>query len=181
MAINHLAAKKYARAAFGAAKKLNLIDQFLSDLGKFSALLSPSTIKELSNPEISKADLKKTIADLGIKLSLHSKVISFLEIIVDARRIAEIGAIHHNFAKLVKVEKNILEVEVFSATSLDAQSVQALKLILETKYTGSVIEIKQSVKKDILGGLQIKVGSTMIDASLKAQLFSLNQQLQSIL
>ncbi|MES2677234.1 MAG: ATP synthase F1 subunit delta [Pseudomonadota bacterium] len=181
MAINHLVAKKYASAAFNVAKKLNLVDQFAVDLRKFSDAISKSMIKELSNPAISRDDLKKIIAELGTKLTLHKETITFLEVVAEERRIANIGAIELSFAKLVKIEKNILEVEVFSAADLDGQNIQDIKTTLAKKYVGKIIEIKQSIKKDILGGLQIKIGSTMIDASLKRQLLSLNQQFQSIL
>ena len=181
MAINRLVAKKYALAAFNVAKKLNLVDQFAVDIAKFSAALPKSIIKELSNPAISKENLKKIVAELGTKLSLHKQTITFLEVVAEERRISDISAIESGFVKLVKVEKKILEVEVFSAQNLDAQNIQDIKTVLAQKYADKIIEIKQSIKKDILGGLQIKIGSTMIDASLKRQLLSLNQQFQSIL
>ncbi len=181
MAINRLVAKKYALAAFNVAKKLNLVDQFLLDITKFSAALSKSMIKELSNPAISRQNLRKIAAELGTKLSLHKQTITFLEVVAEERRISDIGAIESGFIKLVKAEKNILEVEVFSIQNLDAQNIQDIKTVLAQKYANKIIEIKQSIKKDILGGIQIKIGSTMIDASLKRQLFSLSQQFQSIL
>ncbi|MCE3254949.1 MAG: atpH [Rickettsiaceae bacterium] len=181
MAINKIVAKKYACAAFNTAKKLNLVDQFLADLEKVSNAFSKSITQELSNPAISKSDLKKIIADLGAKLSLHEKVISFLETIASSRRINEINAIEQNFAQLAKAEKKILEVEVFSAANLDSQNLQNLRAALEKKYAGKKIEIKQLIKKDILGGVQIKIGSTLFDASLKTQLQSLKNQLQSTL
>jgi len=181
MAINRLVAKKYALAAFNVAKKLNLVDQFVLDITKFSVALSKPMIKELSNPAISRQNLRKIVAELGEKLSLHKQTIKFLEVVAEERRLSDIGVIESNFIKLVKVEKKILEVEVFSIQNLDAQNIQDIKTVLAKKYADKIIEIKQSIKKDILGGIQIKIGSTMIDASLKRQLFSLSQQFQSIL
>ncbi len=181
MAINRLLAKKYAVAAFDVAKKLGLIDQFEIDLEKFSAAFSKSIIKELSNPAISREDLGNIVADFGSKLSLNQQVITFLEVVAKARRISDIEIIKNNFVKLSKIEKKILEVEVFSVQNLDEQNIQNIKEVLSKKYFDKTIEINQSIKKDILGGLQIKIGSTMIDASLKRQLIALNQQFQSIL
>ncbi len=181
MAINNLLAKKYAIAAFNVAQKLNLVDQFAVDIAKFSAALSKSIVKELSNPAISREDLKKIAADFGAKLSLNPQVINFLEVVAEARRIAEIQTIENHFHKLAAAEKNILEVEVFSVVELDAKNIEEIKTALSKKYAGKTIEIKQTIKKDILGGLQIKIGSTLIDASLKKQLLTLNQQFQSIL
>jgi len=181
MAINHLVAKKYANAAFNVAKKLNLVDQFSNDITKFSSALSKSIIKELSNPGISRADLKKIVVDMAAELSLHNQIIIFFEVVAEERRVSEISAIEHNFSKMVKIEKNILEVEVFSTSNLDEQIIEDVKAIFAKKYMNKTIEIKQSIKKDILGGLQIKIGSTIIDASLKRQLLTINQQFQSIL
>ncbi|MFT6106956.1 MAG: F-type H+-transporting ATPase subunit delta [Rickettsiales bacterium] len=181
MAINNLLAKKYAIAAFNVAKKANIVDQFSADLKNFVSSLPKSIIKELSNPAISKASLKDIIIAFGDKMSLAGEVVSFLEIVAQERRISNIVAIENHFAKLVKNEKNILEVEVFAAKSLDDKEIEEIKSILVKKYVNNSIEIKQSIKKDILGGIQIKIESMMIDASLKRQLSALNQQFQSIL
>jgi F-type H+-transporting ATPase subunit delta len=177
MAINQLIAKKYALAAFSLAKKSNLIDQFLGDLKKFSDFFSNSTIKELSNPAISRVDLGKMVVELGEKLSLNNKVIAFLETVAGSRRISGIKLIEKHFSKLVKVEKNILEVELISAIQLDEQTIQEVRSTLQKQYSKLTIEIEQTIKKDILGGLIIKIGSNMIDASLKRQLDALKIEL----
>jgi ATP synthase F1 delta subunit len=181
MAINDLLAKKYAIAAFNVAKKANVIDQFSSDLKNFVSSLPSSIIKELSNPAISKRNLKEIIVAFGERMSLQKEVISFLEIVAQEKRIANIVAIEKIFTKLVKNEKNILEVEVFSANTLDSKIIEEIKSILAKKHANNSIEIKQSIKQALLGGIQIKIESMMIDASLKRQLSTLNQQFQSIL
>jgi F-type H+-transporting ATPase subunit delta len=181
MAINKLLAKKYAIAAFNVAKKADLIDQFSKDLEKFTSSLSPSIIKELSNPAISKKNLKEIIVGFAKKMSLGKEVISFLETVADERRIPNIIEIQKDFIKLVKKDKNILEAEVFSTNLLDDKIIKEIKSMLAKKYANSSIEINQFIKKDILGGIQIKIGSMMIDASLKRQISTLNQQFQSIL
>ncbi len=182
MAIDQLIAKKYALAAFNSAKKSNLIDQFLVDLKKFSEYFSASIIKELSNPAISKINLAKIISELGEKLSLNSKVVEFLEVVASRRRIGAIKIIEQHFTKLAKIEKKILEVELISAAQLSSEILQEVESTLQKQYSGLTIEIKQTIKKDILGGLVIKIGSNMIDASLKRQLsalkIALDQQLQ---
>ncbi len=182
MAINQLIAKKYALAAFNLAKKSNLIDQFLGDLKKFSEFFSSATIKEISNPAISKINLAKIVVELGEKLAIHPQVMAFLEMVASAKRISEIKAIEQHFAKLVKIENKVVEAEVISAVQLNAEILQEVKSTLQKQYSGFSIEIKQTIKKDILGGLVIKVGSNMIDASLRRQLsalkISLEQQLQ---
>ena len=180
MAINSIA-NKYAKAAFNVAKGHNLIDRFSGDLQLFVDNFSNAFIKELSNPTISKEDLAKIITEIAGKLSLNDKVVSFLTIVAEARRIGLIKEINQSFSNLVKAEKKILEVEVFAVENLSTDNISEIKAILQKKYPGQTLEIKQIIKKDILGGVVIKVGSTMIDASLKTQLDALNNQFQSTL
>jgi len=177
MASNYQIAKKYSSVAFDLAKKNDLIDQFLIDLNKFSSAFSNSISKELSNPSISKSNLSIIVDEFGQKLSLNAKVIDFLKIVAVSRRIVLVKEIEQNFIHLAKREKNIIEAEIISAVLLNEEILREIKLILQKKYLGFAIEIKQIIKKDILGGLIIKIGSNMIDASLRRQLLALKNEL----
>jgi F-type H+-transporting ATPase subunit delta len=179
MAINHLIARKYARAAFGVAKNLGLLDQFFADLNKFANALSDAIIEELANPAISREDLAMVVAQMAQKLSLHEQVIKFLEVVAAARRINISRTINEDFAHLYKKEKKILEAEVFSVDKLSDDEIKSIKSVLEKKYNSAAVEITQTIKKDILGGVVVKIGSFMIDTSLKSQLINLEAQLQS--
>ena len=170
-------AKRYALAAFNLANKVNIIDQFLIDLQKFSTVFSSTTIEELSNPAISKSDLTLIAVDLGQTLSLNSKVIDFLKVVAADRRIAFIKEIEQSFIRLTKLKNNIIEADLISAVQLDEETVREIGIILQKKYVGFTIEMKQIIKKDILGGLIIKIGSNMIDASLKRQILALSNDL----
>lgn len=179
--MDHNLVSKYAKSAFSFAKKANLLDQFGADLKKVATTLNDAMIEELANPAISRINLAHIIDELAAKLALHEQVVLFLKVVAKARRINIIHAIEKQFSILVKKEKKILEVEVFSAQNLDEQSLQEIKAILQKKYSDQKIELIQIIKKDILGGVIIKIGSVMFDASLKRQLFALSRNLQSIL
>jgi F-type H+-transporting ATPase subunit delta len=181
MAINQNIANKYAKSAFSFAKKLNSLDQFSHDLKKFTDNLQDSLIEELSNPAISKSSLESIINEIATKLSISQPAVNFLKVVSGARRIGGIRLIEENFSKLVKAEKKIIVAQVFSTTKLTSESLEEIKSDLLKKYPGNSIEIIQTIKKDILGGLMVKVGSLMIDASLKRQLSVLGSQFQSVL
>lgn len=181
MAITQNIARKYAKSAFNFAKKLNLLDQFYADLKKIADNFSDAIAEELSNPAISRNDLAKLAAAMGEKLSLHPKVITFLEVVAGARRIGGIKLIEQNFAKLFKAERKILVAEVFSATELSDENVQNIKTDLLKKYPNNSVEIVKHIRKDILGGVMVKIDSLMIDASLKRQLIALNEQFKTAL
>ncbi|MFT6332863.1 MAG: F-type H+-transporting ATPase subunit delta [Lentimonas sp.] len=181
MASSHLASKKYSIAAFNVAKRSSLIDQFESDLAKFSLSLPASAIKELSNPTIRRQALGEIITAIGEKLSLHKKVNEFLVVVASARRISQILEIKEEFSKLVKKEKNIIEVSIISATDLDEKNVDEIEKIVANKNQNKSILIKRTIDKNILGGVQIKIGGTIIDASLKTQLSKLKTEFISTL
>jgi F-type H+-transporting ATPase subunit delta len=174
--MSQLAARKYAAAAFEVAKKLDLIDQFSADLVQFSAIFSPSLIKELSNPAISKPDLVESIADFGAKLSLNKKTIDFLKIVAQARKIAIISQISKEFLSLVKKDKNILPVTITSAVKISKNETSLVEEFLTKKYPQNSFEIDNKIDPQILGGVVLKINSSIIDASLQRQLNALNQE-----
>ena len=172
---------KYAQAAFNIAKKDGLVKKFTEDLRTFSDNFSPQISKELSNPAISKAVLIEVIENLADRLSLGNKIKSFLAVIAEARRITLIKQIYLNFVKLSKIDQNILEVELFVTTQLEKDHLEKIKTLLQKKYHKHTIEIKQTIKKSVLGGLMIKIGSQIIDATVKNQLITIMNQCNSII
>ena len=179
MASTSIIANKYARAAFNIAKKDGLIENFLSDLKLFTDNFKENFIKELSSPEISRSALGEVIAEVSKKLAISPKVTQFLITIAAARRIKLINEIYKNFSYLTKIDKNILETEVISVITLNDKQLEEIKSTLQKKYPGKIIEINQAVDKDILGGVIIKIGSLVIDSSLKNQLAQIMAKFQS--
>lgn len=179
MASAAIIANKYAKAAFNIAKKDGLVEKFLSDLKLFTDNFSEKFIKELSSPTISKSALGEVISEVGKKLTLNTKVIQFLVTIAEARRIKLIGEIYKNFVSLTKESKNILEAEVTSVIALNDKQLEEIRSALQKKYLGKSIEINKVIDKNILGGIVIKIGSLVIDASLKNQLDQIMADFQS--
>ncbi len=179
--IDSLIANKYANAAFVIAKKLSLVDRFIADLETFLKYLSSNAVKELSNPAIPKKILTAIISDLTIKLSIHQVVTSFLVLVARSGRIKFLPSINQSFKSLVKKDKKILEVELFSALEPTKEQLSMVMSALEKRYPGQTIEIKVSIKQEILGGVVVKVNSLVIDASLKNQLTNIMTECNSII
>lgn len=170
---------KYAKAALDIAAKNNITDKFLSDLQLFCDNISVSFLHELSNPTIAKKDLVRVVDEISGKLQLNEKTKQFLSIIAEARRIKLLYQIRDQFAALVKQSKKILTVKLLVSESLETAQIQQIRRMLERKYPGNVLEIKQVIDPDILGGLVIKIDSFVIDASLKNQLSRIAEELKS--
>lgn len=170
-------AKNYAKALFDAALKSNALDKISSEIEIFNKNFSADFARELKNPAISKADSVKIINQITEKLKLSKLTCDFFSTLASNKRVAAFPQIYSEFNRLLKVQKNILDVELISSDKLDNSTVASVKTIAEKKYTNKKIDIKETIKKEILGGLQIKIGSNLFDASLKQQVDSLQREL----
>ncbi len=169
-------AKNYSKALFLAAKKSNSLDKVLSELEVFKENFSTSFAHELKNPVIAKNDLVRIISEVTKKFGLGALTSNFFASIIRNRRLNLFPEIYEEFVRLVKLEKNILEVELISAGKTNKDQIEKVKLLIEKKYPGKKVAIKEVVKEKIMGGVQIKIGSELIDASLKNQLESLKKE-----
>lgn len=163
-------AKNYAKALFVAAKKNNSLDKVAAELDVFKQNFSTSFAHELKNPVIAKQDLVRIITDVTQKFGLGALTSNFFASIVRNRRLNLFPEIYEEFSRSVKIQKNILEVEVTTAVKVEKVQLDRIKALVEKKYPGKVIAIRELVREKILGGFQVKVGSEIIDASLKNQL-----------
>lgn len=161
---------KYSKAIFKLAKKSNLIEDFAADLDSFCSRFPKKFLKEIANPAIPKTALVGIVEDIGQKLSLRKEVIIFLSLVAKARRINLINPIYQKFLKLVKKEQNILDVQLYSTDNLNKDQLNNIEAFLKQKYLDKKFNISNIVKKDILGGIMIKIGSVVIDSTIKNQL-----------
>lgn len=169
--------KNYAKALFKVCKAQNKLEETENNFKKFIDNFSDQFFLELKNPAISKKDLVEIVNQISQKLNISGIFADFLSVVAENRRISLIKQINQEFIKLVKIENNILEVEIISANKLSSSQEDEVKKIIANKYQDKKIEIITDVKVNILGGLQIKIGSNLIDASLKNSLFNLRQDL----
>lgn len=161
-------AKTYATTLFRVAKGNNSIDKVSAELDLFRKNFSSEFANELKNPVISKKDIIKIINEISSRFKLGNISSNFFAAIVKNRRLNLFPEIHEEFNRIVMEFNNIIEVEIVSTFALNDH--ENVKKIIEKFYPGKKILIKQTISKEILGGMQIKVGSKVIDASLKNQL-----------
>ncbi len=178
-------AKNYAKSLFAAGLKTNSSDgdsleKIQKDLDIFKQNFSLDFARELKNPVISKDDAVKIILDIAKKINLGKLVSNFLAAVTRNKRLNLFPEIYLEFIRLAKIEKNILDIEVISAQEIDDKTIDSLRLALNKKYPDKSLEFNKTIKKEILGGLQIKIGSDLIDASLKNQLATIASQLARV-
>lgn len=169
-------AKNYAKALLVAARKSNTVDKVAAELEVFKQNFSTSFAHELKNPVIAKNDLVRIISEVTKKFGLGALTSNFFASIVRNRRLNLFPEIYEEFSRLVKQQNNVLEVEVISAVKPQQVHIDRVKGLIEKKYPGKTVAIKETVEKKILGGFQVKIGSEVIDASLKNQLETLKKE-----
>jgi F-type H+-transporting ATPase subunit delta len=163
-------AKNYAKALYVAAKKSNIVDKVSGELDVFKQNFSTSFAHELKNPVIAKDDLVKIIQEVTQKFALGALTSNFFASIVRNRRLNLFPEIYEEYSRIVKVQKNILDVEVITAVKTEKAQLDRIKALVEKKYPTKTVAVRETVKEAILGGFQVKIGSEIIDASLKNQL-----------
>jgi len=169
-------AKNYAKALYAAARKNNNIEKVSEELGSFKESFSTSFAQELKNPVISRADLIKVINEITERFSLGKLTSSFFSSLVKNRRLNLFPEIFEEFNRIIRLQSNILEVEIITAVKPGMSQIESLKDIISKKYPGKTISVKETIKEKILGGFQVKIGSEVIDASLQNQLSNIGKE-----
>jgi ATP synthase F1 delta subunit len=117
----------------------------------------------------------------GIEKSISDaepEFINFLDLLAEKHRMPVIYAIRRAFDELWAKERKRLGVTVTSAVELDPKVVEMVGAEIE-KQTGRVVELEAVVDEDVLGGLVLRVGNRVLDASLRAKLERLRKELVS--
>ncbi|VWX58572.1 F0F1 ATP synthase subunit delta [Sphingorhabdus sp. 109] len=172
-------AGRYATALFALAQENNSIDAVQDSLTTLSAALAESEdLKELTNsPVLTRDDAGKAIAAIAAKLGLEKLTTNILGVLAANRRLDQIPAVIRAFSTLASSYRGEITAEVTSAHPLDDKQIEALKAQLK-KRVGSDVSVSTAVDPSILGGLVVKIGSQMIDSSIKTRLNTLSQAMK---
>jgi len=172
-------AGRYATALFALADENNSIDAVQASLGTLSAALAESDdLRALtSSPVVSRDDAGRAIAATAEALGLDKLTTNVLGVLAANRRLDQIQAVIRAFSTLASDHRGEITAEVTSAHPLDDKQIEALKAQLK-KRVGSDVSVSTAVDSSILGGLVVKIGSQMIDSSIKTRLNTLSQAMK---
>ena len=167
-------AGRYATALFELSLESKAVDQVQSDLKAFDALIasSPDLTRLVRSPVFSADEQAKAIAAILDKAGISGIAANFLRVIAANRRLFAVSEIIRGFNALVAKHKGE---GTASVTVADALSDARMGEIRDTlrQVTGKDVQIDVTVDPSIIGGLKVKVGSRMVDASLRTKLNSI--------
>jgi F-type H+-transporting ATPase subunit delta len=167
-------AGRYATALFELARESKAIDAVEASLGSVQNALADSAdfASLTTNASVSREDAKKAVAGIAKAMKLDALTAKTLGVLADNRRLAETGAVAKAFAALAAAHRGELTAEVTSAHALTAAQTKALAAKLKSRV-GRDVAIDAKIDPAILGGLTVKIGSTLIDNSIRTRLNSL--------
>ncbi len=164
-------AGRYASAFFDLAVTDKRLDAVTGDLEQLSAMIDESEDlrRLLGSPVISRKNQNKAMSAIAEKAGFDGLTRNFISVVADNRRLFVLPAIIAAFREILKSHRGEATAEVVSACELSDKQVKALGLQLK-KAIGSKVTIDTSVDPELLGGLVVRVGSQMIDSSLRTKL-----------
>ncbi|MCY7339833.1 MAG: F0F1 ATP synthase subunit delta [Sphingomonas bacterium] len=167
-------AGRYATALFGLARDEQQIDAVTRSLDSVEAALAESNDFRtlVSSPLVSRVDATKTIAALIPALGVDPITAKFLRVLAQNGRLDELRNVIRSVRQLAAGHRGETTAEVTTAHPLNDRQVAALKTNLKARV-GRDVAIETKVDPAILGGLVVRLGSQMIDASIRTKLNSL--------
>lgn len=164
-------AGRYASALFDLAREQRQIDAVSSSLDSLRQALDESADFRLlvASPLIDRDDAGKAFAAIAGALKLDPVSTNFLGVLAGNGRKSELGPVIRAFRQLAAAHRGETTAEVTSARPLGDGQIDALRKQLKSR-TGRDVTIDASVDPSILGGLVVKLGSQMIDASIRTKL-----------
>jgi ATP synthase F1 delta subunit len=171
-------AQVYARSLFDVAKEHDKLDDVRDQLGEFADAVNDSRDLQvfLFSPYLS-SDEKKEGLHRAID-GADDALMNFLELLVEKHRMPAIFRIRRQFDELWEKENRRLPVQVTSAIELDESTVKQIGDVIG-EQTGQHIDLTSQVDPDILGGIVLRVGNSILDASIRNRLEQLRKQVAS--
>ena len=164
-------AGRYATALFELALEGNAVDAVKADLERFDALVAESADLErlVRSPVFSAEEQTKALSAVLDKAGIGGLAAQFLLAVTANRRLFAARDMARGFRKLVAQHKGEVTAEVTVAEPLKDEHLAALKSALKTA-SGKDVDLDIKVDPAIIGGLVVKLGSRMVDTSLRTKL-----------
>ncbi len=168
-------AEVYARALFEAARDADVLDEVHDQLGQFADALNASQdlMRFFFSPYFSSEEKKDALA--RAVTDADPRFENFLQALIERHRMPVIFRIRTQFEQLWEDERALLPVVLTSAVDLEEATVRHIGEQVG-KQTGRTVELSSHVDPDILGGIVLRVGNFVFDASIRNRLEQLRKQ-----
>jgi F-type H+-transporting ATPase subunit delta len=174
-------AERYAAALFDLADERRILDEVANNLRELRAMLYASSefLRLIRSPILSREQQAKAIGMVGERAGLSPLVRDFLAVVARNRRLFAVPAMIEAFLAKLAARRGEVTAEVFAAQPLSEAQLAALNEQLR-RSIGSRVSVDVRVDPGLIGGLVVKLGSRMVDGSIKSKLQRLQLAMKSI-
>ena len=165
-------AGRYATALFELALEEKAVDAVKQDLDRFDALIadSPDLGRLVRSPVFGAEEQLKALSAILDKAGISGIAANFLRVIITNRRLFAVRDMIRGYRTLVARHRGEVTAQVTVAEKLNDKNLDALKSALKSVTGGKDIDLEVNVEPAIIGGLIVKIGSRMVDSSLRTKL-----------
>lgn len=170
----------YAQALLSLAQSNDLTDRFGEDVAAILGVFndSPELRDFLASP-VTNLDAKRTVLQQIFGEQIHPFMQNFLMLLVDRRRIGFLEGVCRQYQSLLRKLKQTVLAEVTSAIELNDDQKNVIREKVKEFTKANQVDLETRIDGDLIGGVIIKVGSQVIDASLRGQLRRISLRLGS--
>jgi F-type H+-transporting ATPase subunit delta len=173
---------RYALALFSLAQDAHATGEVAAALKTFDGLVAESGDLQrlVRSPVFSAAEQIKALDVLLAKAEISGQAANFIKLVAAKRRLFAIREMIADYQKLYDAERGVTHAEVTVAAPLADTHVAALKDALREATRGKDVEVNVKVDPSIIGGLVVKLGSRMVDGSLKTKLNAIRTRMKEV-
>jgi F-type H+-transporting ATPase subunit delta len=174
-------AGRYATALFELARESNAIEAVKADLEEFDRLVveNPDLARLVRSPVFTAEEQSRALSALIERLGIGGLAAKFLKFVAANRRLFAIRQIIMGYRDLVARYKGEVRAEVTAAEPLNAAHLVEIKDALNA-ITGKTVDVDIRVDPAIIGGLVVKLGSRMVDSSLRTKLNAIKHAMKEV-
>ena len=175
-------AERYAQALFSLAQEQNVADAVTDALQNFGEMIAQSAdLKRLVlSPVFSAEDQLKAVGAILDKFGYGGITANFIKLVAAKRRLFVLPDMIRAFVALNDQAKGVTRADVTVAAPLSPDHSTALEEALRQVSGGKTVKVNVNVDPAIIGGIVVKLGSRMVDASLKTKLNSLRTRMKEV-
>jgi F-type H+-transporting ATPase subunit delta len=168
----------YAEALMSLAQEQNNLDAIAKDVRSIGNTLSDSAdLRQLFASPLIGANVKKGVVESVFGSQVNAVTKSFLLLLVDRKRIAFLSEIVKQFQALLRVIDEVALAEITTALKLSRSQEDSIRDRVKAMTKSKSVELDVTVNPELIGGVIIKVGSQVVDASIRGQLRRLKSSL----
>ena len=174
-------ASRYATAIFELTKEAGGLDTLGTDIGTLTdALADSGELRALiASPVYSREEQGSAMGAVAEKMGLSDTMRNTLGLMASKRRLFVLPQLVRELARLIAEEKGEVTAEVTAAQALSSEQEAKLAETLKARL-GSDVKINMAVDESLIGGLVVKVGSRMIDTSIRSKLAALQNTMKEV-